>query len=321
MPAPVPLNVRGAVSADLPALRELAAAALTWDADPRTGGGGLVDLLWRTAAPEYALVAEAGGEVVGFLLGSLGPAPKDPPAGSFAERRGHVNLLAVRADVRRRGIGSALLAAMEGRLLAAGANVLMIGGATPVFAWPGVDVRYTAASCLFESRGYAPSRHGVNMTVELETAEAKGLLATDEDEKRLAAEAITVRRLVESDREPITPWLTAWGGTWVREALSTLGKKDAATYVAVLRDGTADAEYVGFASHGVNRAGWFGPMGTGGELRKLGIGRVLLRRCLADLRAEGHATADICWVGPVAFYARTVDAYVERVFWLYRKEQ
>jgi predicted N-acetyltransferase YhbS len=313
MPAVPSASVRAAVPEDLPALRRIAEAALSRDPD----ASALPDLLWPTAAPEFAVVAQADGVPVGFALGSLGPVPQDPAAA----RRGHVNMLAVDAASRRRGIGGALLAELEKRLLAAGAVDLVVGGATPVFAWPGIDVRYTAASCLVESRGYVPTRHGVNMTVDLADAEANGRLATAADEERLAAEGIAVRRLTEADREPITPWLTSWGGTWGRETLSTLGNTNAGTYIAVLRDGAADAEYVGFASFGVNRAGWFGPMGTGGPLRKLGIGGVLLRRCLADLHAQGQATAQICWVGPVAFYARTVDAYVERVFWLYRKER
>jgi hypothetical protein len=63
-------------------------------------------------------------------------------------------------------------------------------------------------------------------------------------------------------------------------------------------------------------------MGTGGELRKLGIGGVLLRRCLNDMRELGHVrTAQIGWVGPIPFYARTVDAYVERVYWMYRRDR
>ena len=313
MPAVPSASVRAAVPEDLPALRRIAEAALSRDPD----ASALPDLLWPTAAPEFAVVAEADGGPVGFALGSLGPVPQDPAM----TRRGHVNMLAVDAAVRRRGIGGALLAELEKRLLAAGAVDLVVGGATPVFAWPGIDVRYTAASCLVEARGYAPTLHGVNMTVDLADAEANGRLATAADEERLAAQGIAVRRLTEADREPITPWLTSWGGTWGRETLSTLGNANAGTYIAVLRDGAADAEYVGFASFGVNRAGWFGPMGTGGPLRKLGIGGVLLRRCLADLHAQGQATAQICWVGPVAFYARTVDAYVERVFWLYRKER
>jgi predicted N-acetyltransferase YhbS len=316
MPAPTVAVVRDAVPEDLPALARISAAALSWDPD----AAGLVELLWPTAAAAqggFALLAEADGAPLGLALGSLGPVPADPAG----ERRGHVNLLAVDAAARRTGIGSALLAELEQRLFAAGATAVLIGGATPTFAWPGVDVRYTAAACLVQARGYAPTRHGVNMTVELEAALAGGRLETAADEQRLAEAGVTVRRLVEADREPIGPWLAAWGGTWSREALSTLGRTDAGTYIAVLRDGAADAEYVGFASHGVNRAGWFGPMGTGGPLRKLGIGGVLLRRCLADLHEAGHPSAQICWVGPVAFYARTVDAYVERVFWLYRKER
>lgn len=89
----------------------------------------------------------------------------------------------------------------------------------------------------------------------------------------------------------------------------------------MLRDGEPDAQYVGFAGYGVSRPDWFGPMGTAGELRKQGIGAVLLRRCLADVLAAGYATAQITWVDPIAFYAGTVDAFVERVFWIYRTER
>jgi mycothiol synthase len=303
--------VRGAQPQDLPELTRIAAFALRWDPD----AARLPELLWPAASPQYAVLAESAGVPVGFVLGSLGPVPADPAA----ERRGHVNLLALDPAFRRRGIGSALLAELESRLFAAGASAVLIGGATPVFAWPGVDVRYTAARCLAEARGYEPTRHAVNMTVELAAATAAGLLATEADVQRLAREGITVRPLAEGDREPMSPWLASWGGTWAREALSTLGGEQVGSHVAVQADGTPAARYVGFASHGVNRAGWFGPMGTDGELRNLGIGRVLLRLCLADVHAAGHATAEICWVGPVAFYARTVDAYVNRVFWLYRK--
>lgn len=77
--------------------------------------------------------------------------------------------------------------------------------------------------------------------------------------------------------------------------------------------------YAGFACHGANRRSWFGPMGTLAAERKHGIGSVLLKRCFADMQADGLRTARIGWVGPVRFYARTVGARVERVYWLYRK--
>lgn len=316
-PAPA---LRDADPSDGPALRGIAARALRWDPD----AADLVDLLLPGAAPRFAVLAQVDGAPAGFALGSLGPEQADPAAA----RRGHVNLLAVDPDARRRGCGRALLKAVEGRLAGAGAAQVLIGGATPLFAWPGIDVRYTAACCLAEAAGYAQHSNAVNMTAELtdavRTDSAAERLATAPEEKALAARGITVRRLRPDDREPISGWLAGWGGTWREEALATLGPErraqGAGCHIAVLRDGAPDAEYVGFACHGVNRADWFGPMGTGGELRGLGIGSVLLRRCLDDLRAAGHPTAQIGWVGPVGFYARTVDAYVERVFRIYRKE-
>jgi GNAT superfamily N-acetyltransferase len=77
--------------------------------------------------------------------------------------------------------------------------------------------------------------------------------------------------------------------------------------------------YIGFACHGSTRRGWFGPMGTLESERGRGIGSVLLKRSLADMKTAGLVTARIGWVGPVRFYARSVGARVERVYWLYRK--
>lgn len=259
-------RLRDALPSDLPELARIASGALRWDSD----AARLPDLLWPTAAPGFAVVAEVDGAPAGFALGSLGPVPAGPadpagpagpadpadpadPAGPAGERRGHINILALDAAVRRRGIGSALLAGLESRLLGAGASAVLLGGATPVFAWPGVDVRYTAACCLAEARGYERVGEGVNMLVELDAAAEAGLLGTEPDERRLAVNGITVRRLVEEDRERISPWLAAWGGTWRWETLSTLGRENAGSYVAVLGDGTPAARYVGFASHGVNR--------------------------------------------------------------------
>jgi GNAT superfamily N-acetyltransferase len=60
-------------------------------------------------------------------------------------------------------------------------------------------------------------------------------------------------------------------------------------------------------------------MGTLDAERRRGIGAVLLKRCLADIREAGHDSAQIGWTGPVQFYQRTVGAKPDRVFWLYRK--
>ena len=61
-------------------------------------------------------------------------------------------------------------------------------------------------------------------------------------------------------------------------------------------------------------------MGTAPAAQGLGIGSVLLRRCLADQQAAGLDSVQIGWVGPLPFYSGVVGARVERVFFLYRKQ-
>ncbi len=80
-----------------------------------------------------------------------------------------------------------------------------------------------------------------------------------------------------------------------------------------------DGKILAFAAWGA-RPQWFGPMGTAPEARGLGLGGVLLRRCLADQRDAGLSSAQIGWVGPLGFYARAVGARAQRVFWLYRRD-
>jgi GNAT superfamily N-acetyltransferase len=82
---------------------------------------------------------------------------------------------------------------------------------------------------------------------------------------------------------------------------------------------TRDGAFLGFAAHAAQRVPVFGPMGTAPAARGLGIGAVLLRRCLADQRDAGVEVAEIGWVGPVRFYSRAVGARLGRVFWTYEK--
>ena len=298
--------MRTATPDDLPTLRELARAALVHDPDATA----IVDLLWPSAAGGCRIVLELPGDegprIIGFALGSLRPARDDLPA------TGHIDLLVVDPGHHGRGHGRDLLAAIERRLIAAGATRLRLRGNPPIFAWPGIDIRYTPAVCLAAAAGYERMLDCNNMLVDLASAD----LATENDEQRLAAAGIEVRRGRPDDEKTLCAWCDAkFGGSWAKEAAMALRKSPPTLHVAV-RDGA----FLGFASYGMQRAAMFGPMGTDEAARGLGIGAVLLRRCLADQRAAGLAECDIQWVGPKGFYADHVGARITSCYWQYEKQ-
>jgi mycothiol synthase len=295
--------IRSAASGDMASIQRVCAEALDLEPD----AGELPSIL-HAAQQRFCLVAVADSEITGLCHGSLGRRRDD-------QRDGCVDLLAVAPHARLRGAGRQLLAAAEDRLAALGATGIVLGGNPPVHLWPGVDARYTAMTCLAERAGYRRLAEAVDMAVDLDSAE----LDTGPDERRLAAAGIAVRRASHAESSAVVAWLRdgPWGrSTWPDEAAAALAHDPAGCHVAV---GDV-AGYLGFACHGAVRRGWFGPMGTLDTARRSGIGSVLLKRCLADMRAAGLRTARIGWVGPVRFYAAAVGARVERVYWRYRKE-
>lgn len=259
------------------------------------------------------VLARSGGAIVGVALGSM--AHRDPTTG-------HLDLIAVRPDRRRHGIGRALLLRAENALAALGATQVRLAGNPPHYVWPGIDVRYTPAICAALANGYQPEATAWNMTADLSTESSPALRDTDAAQRRLAAQGVTVRRAEPGDVVALTEFVgSAFGGSWDAELLHSIGREGAGCHLAIRTpDRAGKPEVLGFAAYGSSRPSWFGPMGTAPSAQGLGIGSVLLRRCLRDQWAAGHRQAQIGWVGPVPFYARNAGARIERVFFLYRKQ-
>jgi GNAT superfamily N-acetyltransferase len=271
----------------------------------------LIDLARRCLLPEDAVEAEVivdllthapigvvsmdGDRLVGAALASVGH--KDPATA-------HLDLLLVDPGFRRRGIARGMLAELEQVLRAAGKTAIAVQGNAPDYAWPGVDVRYTAAICALQAAGYTHDRTAWNMTAALPVPE----------KKMREAEGVQVRRVAESDLDSLRAMVSAqWGPAWVAEVeRAVLGSGGVH---AAFRDG----QPVAFAAWGGCRPSWFGPMGTLPAASGLGLGSILLRRCLADQAALGLDSAQIGWVGPVPFYSNAVGAIIERVFFLFSK--
>lgn len=256
------------------------------------------DIVRRLANPPagrrtVALGVRTGtGSLAGAVLGSVDPA--EPGIG-------YVDLIAVHPEHRRAGLGRELLSTMESTL---DTQEVRLAGHVPCYAWPGVDVRYTPAVCLALRCGYERHRTAWNMTVPLAGVPSpEGLLG------------FSVRAAKPDDRAVLLPWVRdTWNDSWAWEVAESIGRPDAGCLVA-WREGRP----VGFAAWGALRPTVFGPMGTDESAQGRGVGRALLLGCLAQQRARGLTHAQIGWVGPVPFYAGAAGAFIERVFFLFRK--
>jgi len=133
---------------------------------------------------------------------------------------------------------------------------------------------------------------------------------------RLTEQGVELRRAAPDDAGRLDLFFAAQFGTdWRCEADLALSRTPSGLHLAL-----ETGRIIAFAAHSAQNAPWgfFGPMGTAPAAEGRGIGRVLLCRCLSDLRAAGHRRAIIPWVGPVGFYERCVGAKIDQRFRRFR---
>lgn len=245
---------------------------------------------------DLVLVAAREDDTVGFIVGVIRPS-------GIA----YVKLMAVDVSWRRQGIGSKLLRTLEILVRLRGASAVRVFESAPNYLVPGIDQQYPSARAFVESAGYEHIGQTSNLTVDLRHAAAgpdTGVVGPDTG-------VVNIRRVSNGDREHLVAMLEANWPEWIPEVEVALGNAPPSIYVA-----SRGEEVVGFAAYDANNhnTGWFGPMGVVEAERGSGLGCQLLRRCLADIRDQGHDKATIPWVGPVAFYERCVGAVVSRTF-------
>jgi mycothiol synthase len=299
IPLPPGAAVRDMSARDLPAVATLCERELAFDQE----AGSLPGILARR--PYAGLVAARDSAVLGACFGAVGE-------GDDTRRPGFIDLLVVDRAERRHGIARRLVLDMEKELATRGCRMVMAAGHDVHYAWPGIDLRYTAAISLAEELGYHRTACEVDMEVDLLTAP----LETAADEERLRSAGIEVRCAGAGDEPGLRLSLAStWVPEWVAATTAAL-RDDAAGLHIALRG----RRCVGFCAYGVNRHHEVGPLGTAPDLRGLGIGSVLLKRCLAEQRDRGLRRAELVWAGPLSFFARTVAATISRAYFQYEKD-
>lgn len=254
--------------------------------------------------PRLAQVGQQHGELVALIVGVVRAAAPT--------RTGYIKLLAVDPAHQRQRNGSQLLELVEGALLEQGATEIRIAESAPNYLTPGVDQRLPETLSFFEGHGYEPFAEAHNLSVDLAIED----FHTQQAEQDLRAQGIQVRRATANDRPALVTFLQAHWPAWQAESGCAYANKPISLHL-----GWVDETVIGFAAyHGNNvGTGWFGPMGTDPTYRGRGVGAVLLRRCLRDLKDQGLGAAIIPWAAHLGFYEQHAVAKRNRKFQRFRK--
>ncbi|NDI33925.1 GNAT family N-acetyltransferase [Chengkuizengella sediminis] len=121
----------------------------------------------------------------------------------------------------------------------------------------------------------------------------------------LKNEGISIKRALVPDKYTIINYAkNEFYEQWAGECDVAFSNHPVSCFIAV-----KDKQVIGFACYDVTAKGYFGPTGVSKRYRGLGVGKVLLLKCLLSMREEGYGYAIIGSVAEAAgFYEKTVNA-------------
>jgi len=254
--------------------------------------------------PETTLVAIIDAKIIAFMQGV--------EQTIRGVNYGFIKLMIVSKELRRQHIATKMYLQLENYFREKKTDIVRFYDTPLNYYMPGIDPKYTPAVCFVQKLGFKKFEDSFNMTVSLEQD-----FSVENELKSLEKEAIEVKRAEENEKEELLNFAKEEWELWQNEIKEAYKNEPIAVHIAKL-----EGKIKAFSLHSANNKGlaWFGPMGTHADMRGKGIGSILLKLCLQDLKNQGYKTAIIPWVAPTAFYSHYVGAQITRVFWRYKKE-
>ncbi len=247
------------------------------------------------------------GDIVAAMLAIIRKASVNFKKHEFTYTFTTLNMFCVHVAWRRKGIGSAMLAALLARLKAKGRKKVRLMASAPNYLWPGLDPRYTAAYFFLRTNGFNREKgERQNLLYHM-----PGKMA----EPPVKVGDVSISRAGPGDRDDTVAYVRReHPGVWPQEVgLSFKRGEPVTTFVARNGQGTV----VGFASHSIQFPGSFGPTGVLKSLRGKGVGSALLKWCAHDLKQRGMDRMIIMWVEgtTMKFYSKSIGARIHHVYW------
>jgi ribosomal protein S18 acetylase RimI-like enzyme len=269
--------------------------------------------------PENLSVAIVDGRVTGFVLALTRQVPLFLQG--LEPQKSWVTAFGVHPDCQRRGIGRVLFEYLIHKLADEGRKVLEISPYVPNYFVPGVDVKAYPGTITFleTALGFKTLYHAISMGANLTGFQIPPDIL-ELERKREAEDGLTIRPVTSADLPELMPFIVKhFGWDWYRHAqdylLEYFGDSAAQICFLVAR---LRGEIVGYCQQRRER---FGPFGVQPDMRNLGIGRLLLFRCLAEMSARHTYFAYFLWTGEDAARLYSLAGFQRRrEFAILRKE-
>ncbi len=219
-----------------------------------------------------------------------------------------IKALIVDKQFKRQGIGKKMLKEIINRAKNKNEHISFINfGASPPNYWlTGVDLRHTDLLFFLKKNRFKLRETRQNLTVPL-----KNLDLNPSSEKK----GFQYERVQTKDFEELLEFVRNNYGhsSWPEEVQISLIYNPPTTFVAKNKGG----QIIGWATHGIQFPGAFGPTGVLYTLQGKGIGSELLKWCLWDIKQSGLERCTIMWVvgNTIKFYSKSIGAYISPVFY------
>jgi GNAT superfamily N-acetyltransferase len=183
----------------------------------------------------------------------------------------------------------------------------------PDYWYPGLDLRHTEAFFFLKKHGFKKNKDRNNLCVDLK------LVSDEQPTKEL--NGIYINRATSEQIAELSNLLFMPLGyrktSWPAEIRISYKNNPVSTFVAQ----NSENKIIGWATHSVGFPGTFGPTGVNKKYRGRGLGGILLKWCLWDLKKLGLDKCIIRWVeeDTAYFYLKSVRAHFCESYWTMKK--
>jgi len=257
--------------------------------------------------PDLFLIAEEDGNKIGFAYGVRIRVPD----ATVEPDRAWVLAMGVHPKCRRKGVGSALLSALEKAIAGRGAKTISLGAYPANYFFPGADEEaYGDSIAFFKKFDYVESDKSVSMDLHLRGYQTPAKYV--ESKAKLLEKGFTFTPFRLRDSMPTYEFLNEFFPHWLPNVRGNILAGRGENTIIVAWD--VSREVVGFVMRATDGAEErFGPFGVKPYLQGEGIGGVLFHEMMESMVAQRIFYTYFMWTG-----AKNIDIYKQWGMKVYR---